>query len=227
MSFTLVHVLNRGVDKRKIFLDKQDHFRFIHNLFEFNNQDCVINNFRSFNKTKMNDIVSPTIKKEPKKLLVNIYAFCLMPNHYHLLLSPKTENGITNFMRKVNIGYAKYFNLKYQRVGALFQGRYKSVLIKKEEHFIYLPFYIHLNPLDLVAPEWRNNRLYDFKKSWNFLQNYKWSSLLDYLGKNNFPSVTNRNFLLRIYSGKEKYQEEMIKWLKGLNFESIKGMALE
>lgn len=125
----------------------------------------------------MNDIASRANDgKEHRELLVNIHAFCLMPNHYHLLLTERIDGGISKFMKKVNMGYAKYFNQKYERKGALFEGRYKSILVKNDAHFIYLPYYIHLNPLDLIMPGWRKNKIYDYKKAIQFLENYRWSS---------------------------------------------------
>lgn len=190
----IFHTLNRGVDKRNIFLDEQDYLRFIHDLFEFNEQDWINTSFYSFHKSK--DLRSRKKERKPRKLLVDILCFCLMPNHYHLLLTPKIENGISKFMRKLNMGYAKYFNEKNNRKGTLFESRYKSVLVKEEPHFIHLPYYIHLNPLDLVAPEWRERKINNIRKAMEFLNSYRWSSHLDYLGKQNFPSVTNRNFLL-------------------------------
>ncbi|MGC9046708.1 MAG: transposase [Minisyncoccia bacterium] len=228
----LFHVLNRGVDKRKLFLDKQDYLRFVHDLFEFNDAELINNNKYYFSKSKIKDIVSPYIgsnksKKKPRKLLVDIYAFCLMPNHYHLLLSPKVESGISLFMKKVNIGYAKYFNQKYERQGTLFEGRYKSISIDNESHFIHIPYYIHLNPLDLIAPEWRERKLKNYKKAINFLNSYRWSSHLDYIGKTNFPSVTNRDFLMEFFGGPEKYRKSINDWLKNLNLMNFKEFLLE
>jgi putative transposase len=226
----IVHVLSRGVDKRKIFMDKQDHFRFIHDLFEFNDQESVNNVFYRFNK-QSNDIVSHYIggerKSKKRKLLVDIYAFCLMPNHYHLLLSPKAEGGISTFMRKLNVGYAKYFNQKYERTGALFEGRYKSVPVSNEKHFIHLPYYIHLNPLDLVLPEWRQRELKNYQVALDFLEKYRWSSFLDYTGKKNFPSVTQREFLSEFFGGPDNFRRDITKWLKEIDLESIKHLALE
>ena len=104
----LVHVLNRGVDKRKIYLDDQDYFRFIHDLFEFNDVEMVKNVAYSF-KHQIMDVGRPYIvDKGPRKLLVKIHAFCLMPNHYHLLLSPVMENGIPFFMKKLNLETVNY-----------------------------------------------------------------------------------------------------------------------
>lgn len=207
----IFHTLNRGVDKRKIFLDNQDYFRFIHDLFEFNNQEWVNTTHYAFSQS--NDIECRNIKK-PRKLLVDILAFCLMPNHYHLLLTSRVANGVSRFMKKLNMGYAKYFNKKYERSGALFSGRYKSILIKNEAHFLYLPYYIHFNPLDLAAPEWRNQEIKDYKRAVSFLKSYRWSSHLDYLGEKNFPSITKRDFLLNFFGGKNKYELLMQNWLK-------------
>lgn len=223
----IYHALSRGVDKRKIFADNKDYFRFIHDLFEFNNQDWVNSTFYIFNKS--NDIASRNIetKRKPRKLLVDVLAFCLMPNHYHLLLRPLVENGISRFMKKLNMGYAKYFNIKHKRTGALFEGRYKSILIKNESHFIHIPFYIHCNPLDLVTPEWRERKIEHYRKAENFLKSYRWSSNLDYCGERNFPSVTNRDFLLQYFGGEDKYKKSLQGWLRELNIENFRNTILE
>ena len=86
----------------------------------------------------------------PHLPIVEILAFVLMPNHFHLILQQKVDSGITKFMHKLGTGYTMYFNEKYSRVGHLFQGRFKAVLVEKDHHFLYLPHYIHLNPLDLM-----------------------------------------------------------------------------
>ncbi len=217
--------MNRGVDKRSIFLDDQDRFRFIHDLYEFNNQDWVSTTFRDFNR--MNDIASRTTKHDSRKLLVDVHMFCLMSNHYHLLLSPRVENGVSRFMKKLNMGYAKYFNQKYQRRGALFEGRYKAVLVKKEKHFIHLPFYIHLNPLDLITPEWRQGRISNLDKAVKFLENYRWSSFLDYCGKDNFPSITMRKFILGFFGGTNNYRRNIKEWLAEMDLSNINDVVLE
>jgi putative transposase len=223
----IFHALSRGVDKRKIFLDKQDYFRFIHNLFELNNQEVVGTTYRFFKKSY--DIASRIDRKsrEPRKLLVDILAFCLMPNHYHLLLIPRIEKGISRFMKKLNMAYAKYFNIRYKRKGTLFEGRYKSVLVETEAHFIHLPYYIHLNPLDLKVPEWRNSEIKDYQEALKFLESYRWSSYLDYIGKKNFPSVTNRELLTEFYGGYDDYQNSIKRWLEERSVEGVKDIILE
>ena len=222
----IFHTLNRGVDKRKIFMDEQDYFRFIHDLFEFNDQNPLNNSTYRF-RQQSKVIARPYIEKQPRKLLVNIHAFCIMPNHYHLLLSPKVEGGITKFMKKLNMGYARYFNEKYKRSGALFQGRYKSIVIEKDAHFIHLPYYIHLNPLDLIAPEWRDRKISNLNNAIKFLDSYRWSSHLDYAGKKNFPSVTQREFLMEFFGGSQNYNKTIYQWLKDLNISEIEEKLLE
>lgn len=224
----IYHILSRGVDKRKIFLEEEDYLRFVHDLFEFNNQEAA-QNIGYFFKNQYIDLRSRYIgeKRQKRKFLVKILIFCLMPNHYHLLLTPIVEGGITKFMRKLNIGYAKYFNQKYERVGALFQGRYKSIHIQNDSHFIRLPYYIHLNPLDLKFPEWRGGEIKNYKGAIKFLENYRWSSFLDYIGKKNFPSITQRDLLLEFFEGPENHKKETIKWLKEMDLKNIKEATLE
>jgi putative transposase len=127
------------------------------------------------------------------------------------------------------MGYAKYFNIKNDRKGVLFESRYKSILIENENHFMYLPHYIHLNPLDLHMPEWREGKLRNAAGAINFLENYRWSSFPDYIGQKNFPSVTNRSFLLDVFGGVEKYKARVTEFLNDLNLEEIGagGLLLE
>ena len=150
-----------------------------------------------------------------------------MPNHYHLLLSPTVENGIALFMKKINGGYVKYFNDKYKRRGTLFEGKYKRILTKDESHFIHLPYYIHFNPLDFKFSAWRKRELKSYRAALKFLENYRWSSHLDYLGKKNFPSVTQRDFLMEFFGGPKEYKNTIGQWLKNIELEDIKEAALE
>ncbi len=226
----IYHVYNRGVEKRNIFLNDQDRFRFIHNLFEFNDEAPAANNYYKISKIQSYEVSLRKFKnkeRQPRKLLVEIMAFCLMPNHFHLMVRQKSGNGITEFMRKLGTGYTNYFNKKYERVGALFQGKFKSVLISENSHFIHLPYYIHFNPLDLIAPEWRNREIKDLNKAIQFLENYRWSSYPDYIGKKNFPSVTQRDFLLKFFEGSTEYKKNSINWLKDLDLNELNKVVLE
>ena len=216
MAQNFYHTLNRGVEKRDIFLDKQDYLRFIHDLYELNNEDRVETVFHAF---KSDPDLANIAKRKKRKLLVDIHAFCLMPNHYHLLISPKVERGISKFMQKINMGYAKYFNQKYERVGTLFQGTYKHIQITDSVHFLHLPFYIHFNPLDLSHPEWRENKISNPKKALEFLGSYRWSSHLDYLGIKNFPSVLNVKPLMEIFGSNGDYQKLVENYFKDIQID--------
>lgn len=210
----IYHVLNRGVDKRNIFLDKRDYFRFIRDLYEFNDENPVSNLNYFFRKSYM-DIG----RRYNPKLLVKILAFVLMPNHYHLLVIPVRDEGLSLFMKKLNMGYAKYFNERNKRSGALFQGKYKAVHVQREGHFIHLPYYIHLNPLDIKFPEWRERKIRSPKKALSFLKEYRWSSHRDYLGIPNFPSLIKRDFLLEYFGGEKEYEKRITEWLEELDLE--------
>jgi len=183
MQQQIYHALSRGVDKRQIFMDDRDRYRFIHDLFEFNDIAPAFNN--SYHLRNSSIAVgqrydsNQSIVRAPRKLLVNILAFCLMPNHYHLLLEPAIENGVPLFMKKLNGGYVQYFNKKHERTGTLFERKYKSVLIDSQAHFIHMPYYIHLNPLDLFASEWRQRRIDNLDEAIDFLNTFRWSSHLD------------------------------------------------
>lgn len=219
----IYHIYNRGVDKRNIFIDDKDYLRFIHDLFEFNDTKPAVN----FYYKQSYEIRSRNNNKEPRELLVKILAFCLMPNHYHLMIEQLEEGGISEFCRKLGIGYAMYFNQKYQREGSLFQGRFKAVLINQEPHFIHLPYYIHLNPLDLIEPEWRKRKIKNYKNTLKFLKTYRWSSYLDYIGVKNFPSVTQREFLLNFFNGTEEYKKSTMEWLKELDIEKMQEITID
>ena len=226
----LCHLLNRGVDKRKIFLDDKDRFRFIHDLFEFNDTAPANPNVRRLNVGHpMSNIEGHRETKVAKKrkLLVQLHAFCLMPNHYHLLVSPVVEDGIPRFMKKLNMGYAKYFNERYKRVGALFQGKYKSVPITTDRHFLWIPYYLHFNPLDLNFPEWRTREIKNKSKALEYLKTYRWSSHCDYAGIKNFPSLTQRGFLLDFFGGEKGYTKSLTQALGSFDIEMVEGMTLE
>ena len=225
----IYHIYNRGVEKRQIFMDKSDYFRFIHDLYEFNDADPVENINYYFNpQSDENHIeVRPRYAKEKKKrkLLVEILAFVAMPNHFHLLMKQVKNNGIVHFMQKIGTGYTMYFNKKNNRVGGLFQGSFKAILIKDDAHLFHLPFYIHANPIEIYKgrPSIENHL--------NFLKNYRWSSYLDYVGIKNFPSITSRGFLT-FYTDMDKEGDNvtsMKDYLKNSNeyLEKLNGVTID
>jgi putative transposase len=211
ISGKIYHIYNRGVEKRKIFLNDKDRLRFLHDMFVFNDQLPVIpSNIRQCLE------VEPLNSKKKPLLLVKILAFCLMENHFHLLLMQKTNDGIVKFMQKLGTGYTMYFYQKNQRVGPLFQGRFKATLIDDNSQFIHIPYYIHSNPIKFSEPGWQTGeKLKNPQKTIGFLNSYRWSSYLDYIGKKNFPSIIAKDFLSRFFGSPQKYKNDTEKWLLG------------
>lgn len=185
----LFHVLTRGVDGRKIFFDSRDYARFVHDLFEFNDTRPALEYSRSA------QYVGRTTS-HMRENIVHIHGWALMKNHFHLLLSERTDGGITLFLRKLS-GYARYFNERHERKGILLQ-RSKKILIERPKHFLYILHYIHLNPLDYLksAKGWRERdkgTVRDVQQALAYLKEYRWSSYLDYCGQHNFPSLLTRD----------------------------------
>jgi putative transposase len=215
------HIYNRGVEKRRIFQEDADYKRFIHDMYEFNDDNFVASsNVRlSCRKPKevnekMIDVTFVNKDRKPRKLLVDILSFCLMPNHYHFILKQRIDGGIVKFMKKIGSGYVAYFNLKNKRVGPLYQGSYKAIYINKQQYLDYLLFYVHFNPLDLFEENWRGGEVRDYNKLMNHVDNYHWSSHPDYLEKGRFPSVTNREFYLKLMNVKGGYKNQAKEWMK-------------
>jgi len=222
----IYHILNRGVEKRKIFLDDKDCLRFVHDLYEFNDEAPAENIYYKLSRVESYEVEPRKIARK-RKLLVEILAFCLMHNHYHLIIRQLKNGGIVKFMQKLGTGYTMSFNKKYKRIGPLFRGAFKSILVNKSNYFLNLPYYVHLNPLDMEFPEWRNRKIKDYNGAIEYLDNYRWSSHLDYIGKKNFPSVTNREFLLDVFGGEDKYKQSINKWLKEMEIDNMRELVLE
>lgn len=220
----LYHALNRGVEKRNIFLDSQDHARFVHDLFEFNKVPPTHNIRRLIGEDPdMFDLRSRTLVRGG---LVDLHGWCLMKNHYHLLLSERVDGGRVLFLRRLNIGYAKYFNEKYKHTGYVFQGRTKKVHITSDAHFLHILHYIHLNPLDFLAGArtWRSGEITDAQKALKYLDNYKWSSYRDYCGVRNFPSILSKDLFSEVF---ENYCAVIENFLRDLSSSSMQDKDLE
>ncbi len=201
------HIYNRGVEKRNIFLDKNDHIRFIHNLYEFNDIKLA----QEYSRLNVGGLASHIRKRER---LVDIVCFCLMPNHFHLLLRQIKDGGITAFLHKLSTGYTMAFNLKNKRTGSLFQGPFKAAQIKDDNYLIHLSRYIHLNPLEIKKPNWKEAGIIDWSAAEEFLKSYRWSSYLDFIGCGNFPSIINeRDFILEFFDKDIlKYRKFVQEW---------------
>lgn len=228
----LYHIYNRGVEKREIFLNDKDRLRFIHDLWEFNDISPAPKfiNKKTGELPQYSEIESPNIeptKNRKRDLLVEILAFCLMPNHFHLLLKQLVDGGIVKFMQKIGAGYAGYFNEKYERSGHLFQGRFKAIHLNNELYFLRLPYYIHANPIELIEPQWKERKIRNFAKTLRFIESYRWSSHLDYIGKRNFPSVISQEFLQKILGNDYSYRKGFKEFLEDLSIEKIQDIIIE
>lgn len=217
----LFHVLNRGVDKRSIVLDEQDRNRFVKNLSVMNDKNPVLNlgytlnNIdirRRYNKAGAKQEES----KDTREKLVDIHGWCLMNNHYHLLVSEKIEGGLSMFLKKLNMGYAKYFNERYDRDGALFQGKTKKKHIDNDAYFLYILHYIHLNPLDYLknASEWRTRKITNSAHVIEYLEKYRWSSFQDYCGGHNFPAIISTELFNDVF---RNYKKELLSYVRDID----------
>jgi len=214
----IYHVIIRGVADMPIFKNDQDRYRAIFSLYEFNNVNPVVMRERRGHRKRVKNIKidrgPSSVNFEKRDLFVEILSFCFMPNHIHLLLKQIKDNGITQFMRKLGTGYAGYFNKKHGRKGYLFQGRFKSTHIQNERQLRVVFSYIHTNPISLIDPGWKEEGIRNLGKIIKFLENYNWSSYGDYLGKDNFPSITDRQFLLEVMQGADGCKNFIDDWLK-------------
>lgn len=225
----IYHIVVKGIDENVIFKDIDDHYRGVFSIYEFNNAKRVEIRERRRERTKAKEQIKK-ICQEFKKIkaqvcggrtsadsrekLVEVLAFCIMPNHLHLLLRQLKDNGINKFMVKLGTGYGGYFNRKYRRQGHVFQKQFTAVHIKNEEQLKVVFVYIHANLVSLIEPGWKEKGIKNPKKVIKFLENHKWFSYPDYIGKKSFPSVTDRDFVLKIMGGEEGCKEFVEGWIK-------------
>ena len=170
-SDELYHIYNRGTEKRIVFISCADYERFLMLMYLCNQEERL--DERIHRQTFRQALECP--RGAP---LVDIVAYCLMPNHFHLILREISGNGISRFMQRVITGYTMYFNKKHERSGALFQGRFKAVHVQNDRYLQYLMAYIHLNPTALTKTFEKNileSAIHAFKQ-------YQYSSYLDYIG---------------------------------------------
>ncbi|OIN88938.1 hypothetical protein COW80_03265 [Candidatus Beckwithbacteria bacterium CG22_combo_CG10-13_8_21_14_all_01_47_9] len=181
------HLYNRGVNKGLIYSDEQDYKNFLWLLKIY---------------LSAVDLQGESLKAPPSHKLKNYFeqirliAYCLMPNHFHLMIWQKDPDGINHFMRSLATKYTMYFNRKYKRIGPLFQGVYKAVLVESEPQLLYLSKYIHRNPFPVLS-------------AGSLLSNYKHSSYQNYLGLFNQPWI-DKDDILGLFSknpqGSNSYQ---------------------
>lgn len=161
----IYHVFNRGVNKTPIFFAENDYSRFLDAAVHYLSKNTKY----TYEKQKLSDNDETGSSESAPAPKVEVLAYCLMPNHFHFLVKQFEDGGITSYFRRLANSYAHFINLKYKRVGPLFQGRFKTVSVETDEQLLHLSRYIHLNPMvsGLVSS----------------LENYHWSSYMVHTGK--------------------------------------------
>ena len=173
------HIYNRGVDKQKIFLRYGHYSRFLTTIRN------ILNTGSATPRLSYNQGLALKSK-------ITLLCYCLMPNHYHLLLQQTTEPGVTEFMHKLDTSYTMFFNKNNHRSGRFFESTFKATKIESEEQFLHVSRYIHLNPV--IA------RLVEKPEQWH------WSSYREYMNLVSHDLCDTKS-ILSLFSSNEKYQK--------------------
>lgn len=215
----LVHIISRAVDERQIFTDRADCYRFIFQIYAANlgkpnsnirRVDVVRAAQSLLNGKEISDEF--IIKEHPP--LVDILDFSLNVTHYHFYLLSSIENGVPIFMKKLNGGFAMYFNLKHGRKGSLFGSRYKSIPVETDFQADAVSRYVSVvNPLDIYQPGWRERGLINSEKALEFLENYEFSSFPDKIKKRKSKILADKEILDR-YSLNKNSKEDYFNFVK-------------
>ena len=188
------HIFNRGVDKRNIFADEKDYYRFFLSLQLMNDEkDGLMIQWRNYKLSQKEAALDEFIKLNlsERKKLVDIISFCFNPNHYHFLFKQVRDRGIEKFMHKISTSHTKYFNKKYHRSGSLFQGSFKATHINSNELLLHLAVYINCNV-----------EIHGIAKA----ENYGWCSHPNYLGKTK-SGILSKDIIVRQFKSTELFRE--------------------
>jgi len=229
MNGEVYHVISRTVGDTVVFKDENDFYRGIFSIYEFNNTNSV-SIFRRRQERKSEKLnIETAVRRQTSYSLpdkrdkfVEVWAFSFMPNHVHLILKQVKDNGISQFMKKVNGGYAKYFNEKYKRKGHLF-NKFKAVHIADDNQLKIVFTYVHTNLISMIEPGWKEKGIKNYKKVKEFLEGNKRHSYLDYIGKKNFHSVTEREFLSELMGGIVGCKDAVNNWI--IHKEEVKKLS--
>ncbi len=202
------HIYNRGTEKRTIFVSNKDYERFVALLYACNGDKPV-------DLKLQGSTLEEYIASDRGEDIVDLCAYVLMPNHFHLLVRSRAEGDVSKFMQRISTGYTMYFNTRNDRSGALFQGRFKARHAHTDTYLAYLIAYIHLNPIKLIDPTWKENGIPDRKKAEDFLRVYRWSSYQDYLGIERRENVlVSKNALPEYWSDRKSFETFVTDWLE-------------
>lgn len=229
----IYHVYNRGVAKCRICEEDSDYWRMLQGLCLFNDENNVSNILwqieRDRGRLTLNVLKDYIIKQDvPRDPLTRILAYCIMPNHFHLILREIKEGGIVRFMKKLG-GYSYYFNRKHERVGGLFQGRFKAIPIEAEEQLLYLLVYVNvINPGQLVEPDLKKQGIKDIRLILKKAESYQWATHQEYLGKRNSLIIDKRNLVEMLsLESPQRYRELVGDILRAKKYTAIDHLFLE
>jgi putative transposase len=209
------HIFNRSIAKYEIFKKEDDCTRFVQilDLYKFVDFQYKFSNFSDLDITNQKNIINNLIKN--RNMHVKIFAYCIMPTHFHLILQQQKNNGISKYMAKSLNSYSRFFNTRYQRKGPLWEGKFKSILIDNDEQLLHLTRYIHLNPVSANIIE--------------KTEDWKFSSYNEYLGNNvnqicKYPDLFDLTQLeyKRFVTNQISYQKSLSK-IKHLLIENYSG----
>ncbi len=204
------HIYSRGNNKSTIFLDDIDKRRFQKLLYFCNSIKPVV--FKTVQGL-------PLERVERGDTIVNIGVYCLMPNHFHLLLHEKIEGGISLFISKLLTAYSMYFNKKHKRTGKLFEGPFMARHADSDKYLKYLFSYIHLNPIKIIDKKWKENGIADRTSAKKYLEKYFYSSFQDYMGeKRQEGKVLNKSAFPEYFADFKEFEQFIDEWL---NFKEI------
>ena len=225
-----VHIYNRGHRREPIVRDAKDKWHFLQMLYYFNANFTPPNPFR-----QLRELLNPRFnsrlewpEKWPKREpIVTILTFCLMENHFHLLLKETQKGGIAKFMLKLGVGMANFFNTKYQEVGSLFQGAYKAKLVDEDAYLNHLSVYIQVKNPFKMYPGGIEKAKKEFDKAYDFATDYPYCSLADYAGKRNSP-IIDKELLGEIFPTPEQYKEFARECILGMDLDKkLNDLTLE
>lgn len=206
------HVYNRGAHKQGVFRERRDWLRFLFGVVYYQSPTQFTNTGRiaqTYDELLGFSVSDEDFDSVLSGRTVELVAFCLMGNHFHLILRELHAGGIARYMQRVELAHTKYFNAKYQTSGHVFQGRYQARNIPDNEYLMHLSAYIHRNPRELKA--WKGREA-----------EYPWSSYQDYVKENRWGGLLAQEIILDQFAGtKESNYADFIKTspAKGLELE--------
>lgn len=191
------HLCARGVGKQTLFFEERDYIRTLFLLLYLQAPISFFNLSRQVNyfvRRKAFNISDEQMRKILQQRQVSVESFAIMPNHIHVALQERMEQGVSSYMQRFLTGYAKYFNTKYRKTGHTFEGPFRAVFVESNEQLLYLSAYIHRNPREVLG--WRGKE-----------HQYPWSSYQDYVGENRWGNLLNRSIVLEQFQNISSYRQ--------------------